>query len=68
MKVPVTSQKCPHSFEKDAIMEMIGYSSLRVGGSGGRRGADNGTKAIKCPVCQIVRFYKLLQILATYVV
>ncbi|KAI9663573.1 MAG: hypothetical protein M1829_006032 [Trizodia sp. TS-e1964] len=45
---PLTSSKCPHSFEKTAILEMIAQSSVRVGG-GTKRGT--GEKAIKCPIC-----------------
>ena len=48
---PVTSKKCPHSFEKEAIVSMITQSGARVGGS--RRG--DGEKAVKCPVCEQVR-------------
>ena len=54
MKDPVTSQKCVHSFEKEAIMSMINASEERVGGSG-RRGTQDGQKAMKCPVCAVVR-------------
>ena len=48
-KDPVTSKKCPHSFEKAAILDMIGSSNARIGGAG-RRGA--GQRAVKCPVCE----------------
>ena len=53
MKDPVSSTKCPHNFEKQAILEMISTSDLRVGGDG-RRG---GEKAMRCPVggCDVVR-------------
>lgn len=53
MKDPVTSQKCPHSFEKEAITSMINASDIRVGGSG-RRGDKGGDRAMKCPVCEVV--------------
>ena len=53
MKDPVTSQKCPHSFEKAAILSMINASDVFVGGSG-RRGVHDGQKAMKCPVCEVV--------------
>ncbi|KAL6714281.1 hypothetical protein ACLMJK_007704 [Lecanora helva] len=53
MKDPVTSQKCSHSFEKEAILSMINASDERVGGSG-RQGANDGQKAMKCPVCSVV--------------
>lgn len=46
---PVTSKKCPHSFERNAIMEMISQSTVRIGG--GR----SGEKMMKCPVCEVVR-------------
>jgi hypothetical protein len=52
MKDPVTSQKCPHSFEKEAILSMLGASDVWVGGSG-RRG--DGQRGMKCPVCEVVR-------------
>ncbi|KAI9782879.1 MAG: hypothetical protein M1816_001660 [Peltula sp. TS41687] len=45
---PVTSKKCPHSFEKEAILSMISQSGARVGGM--RRG--EGERAVKCPVCE----------------
>ncbi|KAI9834104.1 MAG: hypothetical protein M1819_003389 [Sarea resinae] len=50
-KDPVTSRKCPHSFEREAIMEMISRSKVKVGGSG-RRGARDGEKVVQCPVCE----------------
>ncbi|KAF3388436.1 mRNA cap guanine-N7 methyltransferase [Penicillium rolfsii] len=43
-KDPVTSTKCPHSFEHDAIMDMIMRSKPMPGG-------PTRAKAIKCPVC-----------------
>ena len=46
---PVTSQKCPHSFEKTAILDMIRLSDEPVPGTG-----RHGPKAIKCPVCTVV--------------
>ncbi|KAI9756201.1 MAG: hypothetical protein M4579_003941 [Chaenotheca gracillima] len=51
-KDPVTSAKCPHSFERTAILDMIAQSSVRIGG-GARsgRGAQAGEKAVSCPVC-----------------
>ncbi|MCJ1279677.1 hypothetical protein MMC21_007501 [Puttea exsequens] len=53
MKEPVTSLKCPHSFEKAAILDMIGRSDVFVGGKGtvGRR-AQGGVRGMKCPVCE----------------
>jgi len=44
-KEPITSDKCKHTFEKNAILEMIRSSNTRVGGGAGRGGA----KAIVCP-------------------
>jgi hypothetical protein len=41
---PFSSKKCPHSFEKTAILDMIRRSNTRVG-IGAR-----GEKAIQCPV------------------
>ena len=50
---PVRSTKCPHSFEKSAILEMISHSTARLGGDTrrGRAGAG-GEKAVQCPVCE----------------
>lgn len=50
---PVTSKKCPHSFEREAILSMIISSGARVGGR--RRG--EGERAVKCPVCEQVRIW-----------
>ncbi|GAM89833.1 hypothetical protein ANO11243_078720 [Dothideomycetidae sp. 11243] len=61
---PVTSRKCPHSFEESAIMEMISASRLRLTVAEGaevvldlsqRRGAarhtqTGGVNAVRCPV------------------
>ena len=52
MKDPVTSTKCPHSFEREAILSMIDASDVRIDGSGRRAG---GQKAMRCPVCTVVR-------------
>ena len=48
---PVTSTKCPHSFEKQAILDMISHSSTTVPPSGGGR---NRVRAVKCPVCSVL--------------
>ncbi|RHZ62144.1 SUMO ligase MMS21 [Aspergillus thermomutatus] len=50
---PVTSTKCPHSFEREAITDMIAHSSTSVPGapSGGRR---SRIRSVKCPVCSVV--------------
>ncbi|KAH0538013.1 hypothetical protein FGG08_005374 [Glutinoglossum americanum] len=47
-KDPVSSKKCPHSFERNAILPMIENSEARIGGF--RRG--EGERAVKCPVCE----------------
>lgn len=60
MREPLSSTKCPHSFEKAAIHDMLSASSLTVTAP---TNVDNGTqlsmgprrqKAIKCPECAIV--------------
>lgn len=52
---PYTSTKCPHTFEKNAILDMIRGSVNRIGGRGGP-GAKM-EKAVECPVngCSQVR-------------
>ena len=52
MKDPVTSTKCPHNFEREAILSMINASDIRIDGNG-TRGAG-GKKAMQCPVCTVV--------------
>ena len=52
MKDPVSSTKCVHNFEKEAILSMINSSDVRTGGDGSR---NAGQKAMKCPVCEEVR-------------
>ncbi len=52
---PLSSTKCPHSFERSAILGMLELSEVRIGGSG-RRGAQDGERAMKCPECNVVRF------------
>ena len=54
MQDPVTSNKCPHNFEKSAILDMISRSMARIGGTN-RRGVMDGVQAMKCPVCEVVR-------------
>nr|POE75542.1 e3 sumo-protein ligase nse2 [Quercus suber] len=50
-KTPLTSKKCPHSFEKDAITQMIRASSNRIGGQEVQRGVIvGGVQAVMCPV------------------
>ena len=50
---PLSSTKCPHSFERSAILGMLDLSEVRLGGSG-RRGAQDGERAMKCPECNVV--------------
>ncbi|KAL2870496.1 SUMO ligase MMS21 [Aspergillus lucknowensis] len=56
-KDPVTSTKCPHSFEREAIADMITRSSMTVpapsasGPSAGPGGRNRRIRAVKCPVC-----------------
>ena len=53
MVEPLSSIKCPHSFEGFAILDMLRLSEVRIGGSG-RRGVRDGEQAIKCPECNVV--------------
>ena len=53
MRDPLTSRKCPHSFEKAAILDMLSRSTNWVGGTG-RRGGGTQERAMKCPVCEVV--------------
>ena len=58
---PVTSTKCPHSFEREAIESMLSQSQTTVAVSsaatatsaGSSRGSRKGrrVRAVKCPVC-----------------
>ncbi|KAH9876573.1 hypothetical protein J1614_003704 [Plenodomus biglobosus] len=50
---PWTSTKCPHTFEKNAILEMIRGSANRVpapGGGGSGGGARALEKVVECPI------------------
>ncbi|RMJ22800.1 hypothetical protein PHISP_06338, partial [Aspergillus sp. HF37] len=48
---PVTSTKCPHSFEREAIEGMLAQSPLdRPVPGAGRRGR---VRLVKCPVCSL---------------
>ncbi|KAJ5164317.1 uncharacterized protein N7500_006147 [Penicillium coprophilum] len=49
---PVTSTKCPHSFEREAIMDMIKRSSTTIPPPASRRG-QRRVHVVKCPVCSI---------------
>ncbi|KAL4873006.1 mRNA capping enzyme-domain-containing protein [Aspergillus spectabilis] len=55
---PVTSTKCPHSFEREAITAMIGQSSTTVPAPASSSGAgatrNRRIRAVKCPVCSEV--------------
>ena len=48
MKDPVTSTKCPHSFEREAILDMMKHT-----GSMRPRGTPQ-LNAMKCPCCEVV--------------
>lgn len=50
MRQPVSSRKCPHSFEQAAILELLAVSRERAPGDG--RGKMQN--AMKCPVCEVV--------------
>jgi hypothetical protein len=47
---PVTSTKCPHSFEREAIMDMINRSQTTIPPPASRRG-QRRVRVVKCPVC-----------------
>lgn len=47
---PVTSIKCPHSFEREAISNMIARSTSQLVPDASGRGSHRA-RAIKCPVC-----------------
>ncbi|OQE47515.1 hypothetical protein PENCOP_c001G01487 [Penicillium coprophilum] len=49
---PVTSTKCPHSFEREAIMDMIKRSPTTIPPPASRRG-QRRVHVVKCPVCSI---------------
>ncbi|EKV16321.1 Chromosomal organization and DNA repair protein Mms21, putative [Penicillium digitatum] len=49
---PVTSTKCPHSFEREAIMDMINRSPTTIAPPASRRG-QRRVHVVKCPVCSI---------------
>ena len=51
MEDPVSSNKCTHSFERNAILEMIQASQLRIKGTSGKL-----EQHMKCPVCEVVSF------------
>ncbi|KAJ5796287.1 uncharacterized protein N7518_004827 [Penicillium psychrosexuale] len=47
---PVKSTKCPHSFEREAIMDMISRSQTTIAPPASRRG-QHRVRVVKCPVC-----------------
>jgi AAA ATPase containing von Willebrand factor type A (vWA) domain len=49
---PMTSTKCPHSFEREAIMDMIKRSPTTIAPPASRRG-QRRVHVVKCPVCSI---------------
>lgn len=51
MREPVSSRKCPHSFERAAILELLSASRVKAPGN---RGNGPSEKAMKCPVCEVV--------------
>jgi len=60
MRSPLSSTKCPHAFEKEAILGMLAASELRLDSDGttaaaaGRRRAGGGENAMRCPECQVL--------------
>ena len=59
MSDPVSSTKCVHNFEREAILGMINTSEVRIGVDG-RRGV--GQKAMQCPVCEVVSLIAVMLI------
>ncbi|KAJ5129570.1 uncharacterized protein N7515_005609 [Penicillium bovifimosum] len=47
---PVRSTKCPHSFEREAIMDMINRSRTTIAPPAARQG-QHRIRMVKCPVC-----------------
>ncbi|GCB20328.1 E3 SUMO-protein ligase nse2 [Aspergillus awamori] len=52
---PVTSTKCPHSFEREAIFTMISGSNQMVPDPRGSSGSGRAkrVRSVKCPVCEV---------------
>jgi len=69
MQDPVSSTKCPHNFEREAIISMINASDLRaaVVEAGGRRGTQQ-VKAMKCPVCEVVSLHHSVYCIAIFAI
>ena len=53
MTDPLSSTKCPHSFERSAILGMLELSERRPPANG-PRGAQGGERTMKCPECSVV--------------
>ncbi|OJJ45471.1 hypothetical protein ASPZODRAFT_69562 [Penicilliopsis zonata CBS 506.65] len=54
---PVSSSKCPHSFERSAIQDMINASSSTISVSASAAtsaGSRRRVRAVKCPVCTVM--------------
>jgi hypothetical protein len=51
-KDPVTSTKCPHSFERQAIEDMIRNGTAPA--RGGRRNQHHINRSVQCPVCSVL--------------
>ena len=51
---PVTSTKCPHSFEKTAIEDMIRRSTFMVDADHSRATGHQRARAVQCPVCTVM--------------
>lgn len=66
MRDPLSSSKCPHSFERTAILELISASTIHLpipssgGGGNDRNVQTQSEKAMKCPVCEVVRLFSPL--------
>lgn len=52
-KDPVTSTKCPHSFERTAIEDMITKSSYMLTLPRGHPRQGQRGRYVKCPVCEL---------------
>ncbi|KAL8823142.1 MAG: hypothetical protein Q9191_006138, partial [Dirinaria sp. TL-2023a] len=69
MQEPVRSTKCPHAFEKSAILDMLSHSEMFISSSSssepsqmqtqtqmgrGNRGRGEQKKAMACPECRVL--------------
>ncbi|KAE8149850.1 zinc-finger of the MIZ type in Nse subunit-domain-containing protein [Aspergillus avenaceus] len=50
---PVTSTKCPHSFEREAIENMLAQSSSTVPAPGATGRGARRVRSVMCPVCSV---------------